>query len=78
VVLPQALVVDVQLAPERLQEPLVQVAVAEPEKLGALFVVGVLCVCDRPLTGKVQEPLVRVALLHGFVVEVSCAQLDPL
>jgi hypothetical protein len=41
VVLLQALVVDVQLTPERLQEPLVQVAVAEPENPEALFVTEV-------------------------------------
>ena len=56
------LVVETQLNPERLQVPSVQVAVAEPEKPVALFVVEVLCVCDRPLTGKVQEPPFKVAL----------------
>jgi hypothetical protein len=74
VALLQALVVDPQLTPERLQEPFVQVAVAEPENPEALLVTGVLCVCDKPLTGKEHDPLIKVVFEQGFVVEM---QLTP-
>jgi hypothetical protein len=53
-----------QLAPDKLTDPLVQVAVAVPENPEALFVTEVLWLCVRAPTGKVQEPLVKVVAAH--------------
>jgi hypothetical protein len=52
---------------------LVQVAVAVPENPEALFVTEVLWLCVRALTGKVQEPLVKVVAGQGLVVGAQIA-----
>jgi hypothetical protein len=57
---PQALVVKVHVAPDKLTDPLVQVAVAVPENPEALFVTEEFWLWVRAPTGKVQEPLVSV------------------
>jgi hypothetical protein len=69
----QGFVVEVQLAPDSETDPLAHVAVAEPEKPGAVLGTEAVPPCARAPTEKLHEPLTRVV-----AVQPSAAQLGVL
>jgi len=69
----QAFVVEVQLAPDSATDPLVQVAVAEPEKPAVELVAVVVAVCVSAPYEYVQLPRVCVPAPQGFAGAVQVA-----